>query len=73
MQLKDSGLSYGTVQCYKRMLKPVFKMALHDDYIRKNPFDFVLSSIMKNDTKSTQALTQEQEQKLLTFMKVSAT
>ena len=43
-------------------------MALHDDCIRKNPFDFSLSTVMKNDTQSRQALTPEQEEKLLAFV-----
>lgn len=68
LELRDNGLSYGTVLFYKRALKPAFKMALHDDCIRKNPFDFSLSSVMKNDTQARQALTQEQEEKLLAFM-----
>lgn len=68
LELKENGLAYGTVLFYKRALKPAFKMALHDDCIRKNPFDFSLSSVMKNDTQSRQALTQEQEEKLLAFV-----
>lgn len=68
LELKENGLAYGTVLFYKRALKPAFKMALHDDCIRKNPFDFSLSSVMKNDTRSRQALTQEQEEKLLAFV-----
>ena len=68
LELKDNGLAYSTVLFYKRALKPAFKMALHDDCIRKNPFDFSLSSVMKNDTQSRQALTQEQEEKLLAFV-----
>lgn len=68
LELKDNGLAYSTVLFYKRALKPAFKMALHDDCIRKNPFDFSLSSVMKNDTQSRQALTQEQEEKLLAFI-----
>lgn len=68
LELKENGLAYGTVLFYKRALKPAFKMALHDDCIRKNPFDFSLSSVMKNDTQSRQALTQEQEEKMLAFV-----
>lgn len=68
LELRDNGLAYGTVLFYKRALKPAFKMALHDDCIRKNPFDFSLSTVMKNDTQSRQALTPEQEEKLLAFV-----
>ncbi|MDY2762483.1 MAG: tyrosine-type recombinase/integrase [Faecalimonas umbilicata] len=68
LELKDNGLAYSTVLFYKRALKPAFKMALHDDCIRKNPFDFSLSSVMKNDTQNRKALTQEQEEQLLTYV-----
>ena len=68
LELKDNVLAYSTVLFYKRALKPAFKMALHDDCIRKNPFDFSLSSVMKNDTQNRQALTQEQEEQLLTYV-----
>ncbi|HII4404654.1 tyrosine-type recombinase/integrase [Clostridium perfringens] len=68
LELRDSGLAYSTVLFYKRALKPAFKMALHDNCIRKNPFDFSLNSVMKNDTQSRQAMTQEQEERLLTYI-----
>ena len=59
LELRDSGLAYSTVLFYKRALKPAFKMALHDNCIRKNPFDFSLNSVMKNDTHSRQAMTHD--------------
>ena len=47
----------------------LFYIAIQDDYVRKNPFDFKLSEVLENDTKEKVALTEEQEQALLSFIK----
>ena len=43
-------------------------MAIEDDYVRKNPFDFQLSEVIEDDSESRQALSEEQEEHLLTFL-----
>ncbi|VIG16630.1 integrase Tn916-like, CTn1-Orf1 [Clostridioides difficile] len=43
-------------------------MAIQDDYIRKNPFDFQLSDVLEDTTEPKIALTTEQEMDLLSFM-----
>lgn len=43
--------------------------AFFGDDLRKNPFDFKLSEVLENDTKEKVALTEEQEQSLLSFIK----
>ena len=53
----------------KRSLKASFYIAIQDDCVRKNPFDFKLSEVLENDTKEKVALTEEQEQALLSFIK----
>ena len=52
-----------------RLLKASFYIAIQDDCVRKNPFDFKLSEVLENDTKEKVALTEEQEQALLSFIK----
>ncbi|MCB7251009.1 site-specific integrase, partial [[Ruminococcus] torques] len=54
---------------HKRSLKASFYIAIQDDCVRKNPFDFKLSEVLENDTKEKVALTEEQEQALLSFIK----
>ena len=44
-------------------------IAIQDDCVRKNLFDFKLSEVLENDTKEKVALTEEQEQALLSFIK----
>lgn len=44
-------------------------MALEDDLIRRNPFDFELATVVVNDSVTREALTREQERKYLQFVK----
>ena len=62
--MKEKGFSYNTINNHKRSLKASFYIAIQDDYVRKNPFDFKLSEVIENDTKEKVALTEEEEQAL---------
>lgn len=66
---KKSGLCKGTVKSYKNVLRPAFEIAIEDDYIFKNPFQFSLAKIITNDNKKRDALTKEQENSFLDFIK----
>ena len=48
-------------------------MAIEDDYVRKNPFNFQLSEVIEDDCKPKVALSEEQEARLLTFMEQDRT
>ena len=50
-RMKDKGFSYNTINNHKRSLKASFYIAIQDDCVRKNPFNFKLSEIIENDTK----------------------
>ena len=43
-------------------------MAIQDDFVRKNPFDFKLNDVIEDGSKSKVALNEEQEQALLDFI-----
>lgn len=49
-------------------MKASFYMAIQDDCIRKNPFEFKLSDVLEDDTEQKVILTPEQEERLLAFM-----
>ncbi|HHY0142054.1 TPA: tyrosine-type recombinase/integrase [Clostridioides difficile] len=68
IRMKEKGFSYKTISNYKRSLKASFYMAIEDDYVRKNPFDFKLSEVIEDDSEPKVALSEEQEQALLDFM-----
>ena len=69
IRMKKKGFAYKSINNYKRTLKASFYIAMQDDLIRKNPFDFKLSEVLEDDTEPKQALTEEQEEKLLNFVK----
>ena len=68
IKLKNMGYSYGTVQNIKAMLSPAFRMAVEDDMLCKNPFEFRLCDLIDDDRKCRQALTVEQEESFRNFL-----
>ncbi len=69
ISLQKDGKSYGTINILKSVVKPAFQMAVNDDYIRKNPFDFSLNAVIVNDSKTREAITERQEHDFLSFIK----
>lgn len=69
LRMKEKGYAFKTISNYKRSLKASFYTAIDNDCIRKNPFNYQLSTVLKDDTKPKVALTKEQEVNLLTFAK----
>ncbi|WP_347103979.1 site-specific integrase [Streptococcus anginosus] len=69
IRMSENGFAYSTINNYKRSLRASFYIAIQDDYVRKNPFDFQLNTVIDDDTVSKTVLTLEQEAKLLDFAK----
>lgn len=62
--LNEKGLAINTLDNIHTVLNPLFKMAVRDDIIRKNPADGVLTEIKKNSGKNKgirHALTLQQQ------------
>ena len=68
LQQKD-GKGYSTIHTIRGVLRPAFQMAVDDDLIRKNPFNFPLMEVVINDSKVREALTPKQERDFLKFIK----
>lgn len=68
-RMNAKGYAYTTINNHKRSLKAAFHLAVQDDLIRKNPFDFRLGDVIENDTRAKQPLTAEQIDALLAFMR----
>ena len=73
IRMNENGVAYNSIRNYKRSLKASFYLAIQDDYIRKNPFDYKLSDVLDDDTKDKVVLTPEQEADLLLFMEKDKT
>lgn len=68
LRMQAKGIAYNSIHNYKRTLKAVFYMAVQDDCLRKNPFDFQISEVLNDDTEPKVPLSPEQEKELLNFM-----
>lgn len=69
ISLKEKGLGYSTISSIHGVIKQAFQMAVDDDLILKNPFDFALTDIVENDSQKRDALTAEEKESLLEFIK----
>ena len=69
IQLQESGRSYSSIHSIRGVLRPAFQMAVDDDLIMKNPFEFQLATVIVNDSVTREAITLQQERQFLSFVK----
>lgn len=69
IQLQESGRSYSSIHSIRGVLRPAFQMAVDDDLILKNPFEFQLATVIVNDSVTREAITLKQERQFLSFVK----
>lgn len=69
---EEDGRGYSTICSIRGVIRPAFQMALEDDLLRKNPFDFELQNVVNNTSKKRESLTPEQENTFLDFIKSDA-
>lgn len=67
MQQED-GRGHSTVKTVRGVLRPAFQMAVDDDVLMKNPFQFELAGVVVNDAVTRQAVTKDQMRKFLRFV-----
>ena len=68
IKLQKEGRGYSTIHSVRGVLRPAFQMAVDDDLIRKNPFNFELASVIVNDSVTREAITKKQEHEFLSFI-----
>ena len=66
---QSEGKGYSTIHNVRGVLRPAFRMAVKNDYIRKTPFDFPLADVVVDDSVRREAITRDQERKFLIFIK----
>lgn len=66
---QTDGKSYSTIHSIRGVLRPAFRMAVNDDLIRKNPFDFEVASVIVNDSVTREAISRKQEREFLKFIR----
>ena len=61
-------MGYSSIHNIRGVLRPAFQMAVDDDILRKNPFEFQLASILVDDSHTREAITRADERKFLKFI-----
>ena len=61
--------SYSTIHNIRGVLRPAFRIAVDDDLIPKNPFDFELATVLVNDSVRRDAVSRKIERKFIEFTK----
>ena len=69
IKLQADGRGYSTIHSVRGVVRPAFQMAVDDDLIRKNPFEFQLCTVVVNDSVTREAITRKQERKFLEFIR----
>ena len=68
IKLQADGRGYSTIHTVRGVVRPAFQMAVDDDLIRKNPFEFMLATVVVNDSVTREAITRKQERTFLEFV-----
>ena len=68
IKLQDDGRGYSTIHSVRGVLRPAFQMAVDNDLLNKNPFEFQLSTVVVNDSVTREAITRKQEREFLEFV-----
>ena len=73
MKLHNDGKGYSTITSVRGVVKPAFQMAYNEDIIRRNPFDFKLVDVVPNDSQKRIAMTEEQQELWMGFIREDRT
>lgn len=68
IKLQTDGKKHSTIKTVRGVLRPAFQMAVDDDCLLKNPFDFELAGVVVNDSVTREAITRDQMRKFLKFV-----
>ena len=69
IKLQDDGRGYSTIHSVRGVVRPAFQMAVDNDLLNKNPFNFELKTVVVNDSVTREAITRKQERAFLEFVK----
>lgn len=69
IKLQSDGRGYSSIHSIRGVVRPAFQMAVDDDLVRKNPFEFQLATVVVNDSVTRDAITRQQERQFLEFIK----
>lgn len=68
ISLQRNGLGYSSIHNIRGVLRPAFQMAVDDDMILKNPFDFEMGTVINNDSNKREAISPQDEKRFMDFV-----
>lgn len=68
IKLQKDGRGYSSIHSIRGVVRPAFQMAVDDDMLNKNPFQFELASVVVNDSVTRKAISREEQRKFLSFV-----
>ena len=68
IKMQSDGKGYRTVMSVRGVHRPAFQIAVDDDILNKNPFEFQLAGVVVNDSHTRTAITREQMRQFLKFV-----
>lgn len=68
IKLQSDGRGYSSIHSIRGVLRPAFQMAVDDEMLLRNPFEFQLHTVVINDSVKREAITREEERKFLKFI-----
>lgn len=69
IKMQEEGRGSSTIKTVRGVLRPAFQMAVDDDILMKNPFSFELVGVIINTEHTRQAITKEQMNRFLKFVR----
>lgn len=69
IKLQKDGRGYSTIHTVRGVVRHAFQMAVNDDLIRKNHFEFQLATVVVNDSVTREAISRADMRKFLEFVR----
>lgn len=69
IKLQSEGRSYSSIHSIRGVVRPAFQMAVDDEILWRNPFNFELKDVLINDTVKREAVSRKDMRIFLDFLK----
>lgn len=69
IKMQAEGRGYSSIHSIRGVVRPAFQMAVDDDILVKNPFNFELATVVVNNSVTREAISRAQERNFLKFIK----
>lgn len=68
IRMQEGGRRYSSIHSIRGVLRPAFQMAVDDEMLLRNPFEFQLATVLVNDSVTREAISRADERRFLKFV-----